>query len=146
MPSVAAIQSKVDAVMTKYLPQDRKVYKRVATVGSGDALIGRAIYSITDTLFTPQPVYNRITRYPVGPEAKGEMIAGEAVSTAATSYECTFSSSAITIADLENQNMTIVMKDSSGGEEVFRVMDYQASGMQGKDLVYLTYIESVAVA
>lgn len=145
MANVKAIIAKVDSTMNKFLPQGRTIYKRVVTTGSGDSLIGRATTTNVDTVFSPQPIYGRITRYPVGPQAHGEMVGGSASVESASSYACTFSSSAITIADLTDKNVFIVMKDpSSNNEEVFRITDYETTGLMGTTVMYTAYIESIA--
>ncbi len=140
--NVAALQLTVDNVIRKYTPQDRTIYKRIVSPSGGDATIGRATFTTTDTVFDPQPIYGRLTRYPVGPAAKGEFVVDNSQADSASSYACTFSSTALSWADLHNENLYIVFVDSAGNEEVFRITDYIPTGLQGQAVIYTTYIES----
>jgi|SRR6185437_12878549 len=143
MSQVAAISKRIDAVLRKYAPLDRTVYKRVVTASGGDALIGRAqTFTNVDTLLDPQPMFERLTRYPVGPQAKGELIVETGGSEVGNSYALYFSVTAISTDELKNPNLLIVFEDSAGDKEVFRVTDYDPTGIQGQDLMYTAYIQS----
>lgn len=145
MPTASAILKKVNKAFGKVTPQDtRTVYKRFITRIQGDPLIGRpGIVNGEDTLLDPQPLYQRLGKYPVGPVSKADLVLDSSGSAyIGNDYMCVFSASAISYDELRNPDLLIVFKDSSGNEELYRVDDYDPAGFQGTDILFTTYIKS----
>jgi len=145
MPNPTTILAKLDKALRTYAPVDKLVYKRVYTKTGGDALIGRGqTTTSTDTLLDPQPMYRRMTRYPVGPSARAELIITGGETSLGNSFSMMFSATAMPLSDLENPNLIIVFKDTAGNEELFRVTDFEPTGFQGTDVLFIAYIQSLS--
>lgn len=124
----------------------RKAYKRVFSRTGGDDLIGVVgTVSKTDTLLAPQPVFQRVTRMMFGTQAKSQEVLDVAKSEKRTAneWEFIFSPTAVSISDLQNENLVFVLKDTNGDEEVLDVIDYEPIGAFGADLVYAAYLRSI---
>ena len=124
MSRTSSIIARLDNALNKVGPQDRTSYMRVITRTGGDDLIGRpGTVTFVDTVFNPQPQYNRPSaRNLVGPTAKTEDVSdatGQHV--IADRYVFLFSPTAITLAQLKNDDMLIVLKDAAGVVEKFDI-------------------------
>lgn len=147
MSRAAQILAKMNTALRRVGPADRTIYKRVISRTGGDDLIGRKVstgITYTDTLLDPQPVYERLSRYVVGPRALGKEVAGAASADVENQYMVTFSASAISRNDLLNENMVFLFKDTSGNEEQYVVNDYEPVALNGVDLMFITYLISMA--
>lgn len=120
MGKADTIKSKVNAALNKIGGPTSTAYKRVTTITGGDQFIGRpGSISYTDTLLTPQPYVNY--------DGKGN---GDVLSTAsevlpAGGVSMIFSPTSITEAELADDNLVIVLKDSVGGVLTFTVLEYR---------------------
>ncbi len=145
MASAKGIIAKLDAALKRLNVTDRQVYKRTTARVGGDDLIGRAVtVTSTEVLLSPPPIYQRLGRNVVGNNVSAEMF----ISTSGTKdqigvdYSILFSPSSITRNELADPNLTIVFKDASGNEEVFRITDYELQPFQGVDVEILAYLRS----
>jgi hypothetical protein len=138
-----ALISKLNAALNRVGPPERTVYKRVITRTGGDSLIGRpGSVSTADTILSPQPLYQRLGRFVVGDSAASQELLSNGKERVADDYQVIFSSTAVTQADLNNKDLQFVFKDAAGNSEVFRVTDFEPVGMNGVQLMFITYLRS----
>jgi len=142
----ASLVKKLDAVLKKTAPFEYTVYKRVVTRTGGDSLTGRkGTVNYTDTVLSPQPFYQRMGREPsTGPKAFAEAIlTSGGKNVVADDYVFLFSPSAITKAELKNQDVVLILKDSSSVEQdTLRLLDWQTATLTGTDVLYVVYARS----
>jgi len=139
-----SIRRRLDTVLKKFGPGDRTVYKRTVTVGSGDALIGRATSTTADTLLDPQPTYTRLARYDVGPGSRSEMVAQGSKQEAANMYAFLCSPTAMSLAELDAGTSYLVLVDAANGKEIFEITDYDPVAMGGVDIMFMVYAKSIS--
>jgi hypothetical protein len=126
MGRAEAIVSRLDATLRRFTPTTRTAYKRKVTRTGGSALLGRpGTVTNTDTLLDPQPYFVPIGREPVsGGHAQVEsVITGGSKQYTADDYKFLFSPTAYTLAEFQDEDFYIVLKDSAGNEEVLKIMD-----------------------
>lgn len=145
MSRALSIITRLDKALNKVGPLDRVSYKRIITRSGGDDLIGRpASVSVVDTIFDPQPQYTRLARFLVGPGAKSQdMSDAGGHHRIANEYMFTFSPSSMSMTDLTNDDLLIVLKDSVGNEETFDITDYEPIAMNGINVVYTVFAKSM---
>jgi hypothetical protein len=138
MGKAAGIITKLNAVLNKVGPPTRTVYKRVVTRTGGDDLIGRpGTVTNADTLLDPQPFYSDLDKE-----------AAELNGTGAKIYmpddkRVIVSPDSMTYAECTNPNLFIVLKDSSGVEEQFLLVDFKRISIEGVDVALVLIIRSV---
>ena len=143
MSRAAGIITKLNTTLNRVGPQDRIVYKRVLTQTGGDSLIGHPS-SVThvDTVLSPQPLYQRIGRNIVGDQITAEIIQALNSQHVADDFMLTLSPTAMSMDDLGNKNVMIVLKDAAGNEELYRITDYEPIAFQGTVVMIAAYIRS----
>lgn len=143
MSLAASLKQRVNAVLNQYAPTYMTAYKRVVTRSGGDDLTGHTgTVTNTDTLLNPQPVYGRALRRQVG-GTDAEIMATSTESKVGQLYEMIVSADAMSITDIESQNVLVVLKDpTTQEEEVYRIADYEPMGVSGGAVAYLLYIRS----
>jgi hypothetical protein len=144
MSRATGLITRLNATLKRVNPVDRKVYKRLTVKSGGDALTGQAVTTVvTDTLLVPQPVYQRLGRNVVGDPAEAEQImTTTGVNRIGVEYQILFSPTSVSIAELDNDNITYVFKDASGNAEVYRLTDYEPVALTGQDVLYIAYVRS----
>lgn len=134
-----ALISKVGAVIKRFAPMDRTVFKRVIT-RTGDTLIGRVAISTVDTVVAPQPVYQTL-----GGDASQVMSADGTKALLPSDYRFTFQpGTQLTLAELQNKNLSLVLKNSVGNEERFEILRYDAPALGGKIVALIVYARGIA--
>jgi hypothetical protein len=124
MPSPSGLIKKLDNTLKRFMPMERKVYKRVVTRTGGDDLIGRpgSVTSV-DTLLDPQPYYEAMQRGGGSQDvARLDMAIANTKATSLSDYEFLISPTAMTRAELNNRNVFLVLKDASGNAEVLEIL------------------------
>lgn len=145
MAKVDGIVRRLDKALTKTQALDTKVYKRFVTRTGGDSLIGRyGSSSMTETLLDPQPIYGRLGRNVVGDAAPSQAVLADNATRIAVDYQIILSPTAITTAELDNDQLLIVMKDGRGNENIYHLTDYEPVAFNNKDVMYIGYIRSAA--
>ncbi len=145
MPSLSAIQAKIDGASRKYNLEDRLIYKRVVSIVTVNPMLETPTsVDITDTLLDPQPFYSRpesldigAFRYPV------TVLAADG--TAAISnveYVLFCTPNCLSLSDIQNPTLSIVFKDVQSNEEEFRITDYETIAYQGSTAAIQIYIKS----
>lgn len=144
MSRADAIIRRTDSALRRVNVTERDVYKRVITRTGGDDLIGRP-GSVThvDTKIDPPPAYQRLGRNIVGNNVAAESVLSGSETRVADDYAVLISVTAMSEADFKNENVLIVFKDAAGGEEVFRITDYEPTLFQGQVLNFTAYIRSL---
>lgn len=144
MSRATSLIAKVNAVLRKTGPMLRLAYKRTYVTTGGDALIGQPGSVVpTDVLMDPQPFYSRLGREHL---PGGHMQFDTTVDTAgravlADEYVCIISPTAMSLAELQNNNITLVFK-AGADEEIFTITDFESPAMNGQDVVYVVYLRS----
>lgn len=137
------VLTRINAALRKVSPLDRTVYKRTVTRTGGDVLIGRpAAITYSDTLLSPQPLYQRLGRNVVGDRVPAQEVLANTKEQIANDYELLISPTAMALADLQNPDVLLVFKDAAGNEESFRITDREPVSMNGVILMFLTYVRS----
>jgi hypothetical protein len=144
MSRATGVIKKIDAALKRLDPNDKLLYKRLNVKTGGDALTGRGVVAtFTDTLLDPQPMYQRLGRNVVGDSAPAQQImAATGVNRIGAEYQIIFSSSCITVAELNNDNITFAFKDTSGNTEIYHLTDYEPVALTSLDLIFIGYIRS----
>lgn len=143
MSRATSIISRLSTVLRKVGPLERTSYKRVTTRTGGDTLIGRpGSVAVSDTIFDPQPQYSRQARNVVGIGAVAEKLLASNQDLVANDYMFIFSPDALSISDLENSAVTIVLKDAAGNSEQFEITDYESTALTGVTVLYTVYAKS----
>jgi hypothetical protein len=144
MSRADSLIAKVNSSLRKVSPPDRTAYKRVLA-RTGDSLIGRTVATHTDTLLDPQPYFHRVGRehLPGGHALSETVIDGSNKTVIADDWEFVLSPTAISLQDLQNKDVVIVLKDAAGSEEPFRYLDHEAGGISGTDVVFTVYMRSL---
>jgi len=141
MSRASALASRVAAILKRVAPPDRKVYRRTVIRTGGDDLIGRpGSVAVSDSLLDPQPYYARSGRQIGGDDTEvyrtgAEMSVGEG-------YDLIVATKALSLSDLQNPNVLLVMKDAAGTVEVYRITDWEPLGFSGEPVLYLVSIRS----
>lgn len=145
MSRATGILAKINSAMNRFTPLTRTCYKRVITRTGGNDLIGRpASVTIVDTLLSPQPVYLPIGRkaQPGGRDKVGSVLTSVGQSTV-DDWEFTVSASAMSLSDLHAKDVVLVLKDSTGAEEVFDIKDFEPVGLQGVTVALVIFARSI---
>ena len=133
MANVDAIVTKVARVMAKMNVCDLPAYKRVVTRSGGDPLTGRGVQTATvDTLMDPPPV--------LSPSRNMMDLSGDALAQVGLKPYI-FSAKAISRAEVQDPNLSIVFKSASG-EEVLFILTYDPILMQGTDIAFNVVLSS----
>jgi len=145
MGRASGLIAKVNAILKKFTPFERTVYKRVVARTGGDSLTGRkGTVTYTDTLFAPQPAYTRLGRERVpGHQANFENIltaAGKQLT--ADDYEFIFSPDAVSLVDLQNPDVAVLLKDATGNSETLKYLDHEAPAVNGTVVTYIVFMRS----
>jgi hypothetical protein len=133
------LASKVTSVLRKLGPSGKFVYKRVTTTLAGSSLLG--IYpsnaaEVVDTLLDPQPIPEQL-------QERASVLSSSGLVLEATDYEIILSVNSITLQELEQPGLTIVLKsaaDGSGTNEEYRILGYNPYQFQGKYVGYCIYV------
>lgn len=144
MSRATGIIKKLDNALKRFNPVDVTIYKRLNVSTGGDTLIGRpGSTSYTDTLLTPQPMYQRLGRNMVGDSAPSQQIdVGNNTTRIGADYQIIFSPTSITTDELDNDSITYVFKDASGNEEIYHLTDYEPVALTGQAVIYVAYVRS----
>jgi hypothetical protein len=143
MSRVQSILKRLDKVLTKFAPTDRTVYSRAVTRTGGDDAIGRpGVVTNTDIILSPQPMWNRPTRRGIE-YLHNALVIENGVARTAVDYIMLISPDALTQDQLQDPNTFIVMKDAAGVTEVFLILDVQATGFAGTDVVFEVALRSM---
>jgi hypothetical protein len=119
-----SIIKRMDAALRRVGPMRRDVYKRVITRTGGNDLIGRAASITTaDTKLNPQPFYMD--------NGGSEMLVSTGGDVQATDYTFVMSPTAMTLAEVQNKNTFLLLKDSAGNIEMLRITSYEPTDFQG---------------
>lgn len=144
MSRASSIIKRLNVALRKVGPLDRISYMRKVTRTGGDSLIGRpGSVSFVDTKFDPQPQYSRQARFLVGIGAKSEDLDVGGEHKILDQYMFSFSPDSISLANLEDEDVTIVLKDSAGNAEQFDITDYEPISLNGVVVIYIVYAKSL---
>jgi hypothetical protein len=136
MATAASVVKKIDRVLNRVGPQRRSVYKRTVTRTGGDALIGRqTTTTTTDTLLSPQPVY--------GAQPTQEIVR-TGVSQNVGDYTMLISPTAMSLSEIQNPDVFLVLKDAAGKEEKLRITGYVTQDFKGSSVAYQVSARSVS--
>jgi len=58
-------------------------------------------------------------------------------------YELTVSVNAMSMTDLENPDVLILLKDDLGNQDLYRIDDFEPIAMQGTNISWLVYITNI---
>lgn len=133
------LAAKVTSTIRRLGPSGRFVYKRTTTTSGGNTLLG--IYPAnstqqTDTLLNPQPIPQQL-------QERASVLSATGLVLEATDYEIILSADSITLQELEQPSLTIVLKsaaDGSGTNEEYRILGYNPYEFQGKYVGYCIYV------
>jgi hypothetical protein len=144
MSRASGLIKKADALLKRFAPPERTLYKRVVSM-TGNELIGRTTATYADTLMKPQPYFHRIGRQhiPGGHAHAEDVVTASGRNLLADDYEFLISPNALSLADIQNPAVEIVAKDASGNVEVFRILDPDPIQMSGTDILYIVFARSV---
>jgi hypothetical protein len=141
MGRARGIITRLNAALKRVGPPTRTVYKRVVTRTGGDNLIGRpGSVTYADTACDPQPLVSRISTERVRESA---ILSGTKVYQT-EDLQALFSPTAITLAELQDENLVIALKDSVGNTETYRIVDFDFTSLEGQDVIYKAIIRSVS--
>ena len=126
-----------NSLLNEFAPADRDVYKRTIVRVGLDELIGRSsVTSVTDTLLAPQPYAVRIDNTQEGILSSNKQVnIGD--------YLFIISVDAMSLAEMQNKDIVLVLKDSAGNSEVFRLLDYENPSVSGVEVLYVAYYRSI---
>jgi hypothetical protein len=130
-----SLQSSVDYALRYVGPPAKQVYKRITVMPAGDSLLGLSSGGppqVTDTLLTPQPVYEQL-------QDRAAVLSSSGMALEASDYEIVLSSTSISITEMEQSNLTFVLKDATGLVEEYLVLGYNPSQFQGNYIVFCAY-------
>jgi hypothetical protein len=145
MGRATGLIAKVNAVLKKFTPFERTVYKRAITRTGGDSLTGRkGTVAYVDTVFSPQPAYTRLGRERVpGHQANFEnVLTASGVQLTADDYEFLFSPDVLALSDLQNPDIAVVLKDAVGNSETLKYLDHEAPALNGTVVAYVVFMRS----
>lgn len=126
----------VDDILNEFAPiTERTAYKRSISRSGGSALLGRSVtVSEVDTLLDPQPVCLRLDRS--SPYLQGSSLI------LVDDWMVVLSVNAITREEFLDKDTVLVLKDSLGVEEVFRLIDYTDPGVNQVVVAYIGFYRS----
>lgn len=131
------IKARINNIAQRFGPGERTVYKRIVTITGGNQAIGRpGSVSNADTQLSPQPFYVQL---------KEEVVLTASIKAQPGDYRLTVSADAMTLADLQNKNLQIVLRDSSNNDEVLNLKYFRKSVVQGEIVSFTVYARSVKV-
>lgn len=134
----------LDVNLRKYAPAYDVVYKRTTAVtAGGDELIGRSSTTFVDVKMDPQPLYKRPQRAEVGGFHRYKIIQDDGFRAPAVELILFCSVTALSQAELEDRHVSFVLVDGKGTPEVYEVIDYDYSGVQGTIYAWRVLIRSV---
>lgn len=136
--NAAQVAKKVSAALKKVDGMSSPVYLRTYTPDpNGDDLIGRSSGSTSDSLFTPQPAYQRLgLRDVMYLTAGGKKVSPD-------DYKVTLSVDSISEDALRDPNTQFVIKDGTS-EEALRIIYIDGKGFQGTTVAWLVIARSAA--
>lgn len=139
------IVNKLNRVLRRFGPMDRLAYKRSYTL-SGDAFTGRTTSATVDVQFDPQPMYSVIglTGKTAATQRSQFMLTSDGRAVRPSDYQFLFSPTALSVDDVMDKSVQIVLKDAAGNEEVFEFIDYDKPSVQGVVLVVVIYARGEA--
>jgi hypothetical protein len=124
-----ALIAKVNAVLNKVNATDRDLYKRVYTRSGGDALLGRAgTVTTTDTLITVPPAVQTIASDSI------QYLNGSGLAQVGDLL-ITLSATAISLDDLQNEDLRLVLKRGLVEEEL-AIIHYDPAVFDGARVAY----------
>lgn len=126
MSRATSIINRIGRVLNAVKATDRDVYKRLIVRTGGDPLTGRGVVADTqDILLDPVPEVHVL-----GPEDCFVLTPNGF--TADGSLVCTVSSQAVSRAEIQDVDMSVVFKDSDNNEEEFFIADFNFDVFQGE--------------
>lgn len=126
----------VDDILEDFGPCDRTVSLRVITRTGSYQLIGRSVaVSYSDTLLDPPPVFRRITR-------NDAILSGNDL-VLPDDYIFVISVNSMTKAQLESKDSVLVLKTSSGEEEILRIITWENPATQLIEVAYIVVARSI---
>lgn len=134
MASPEAIRTKIDKALTK-IGALKQVFVRTYTI-TGDELLGYEKATEVDTLLDPQPIYKELGE---------DLVLSDGKVIPAGAYRFLVSGNSITLADVKNPKLRIVLKNDDGSEvEVFQLMHYTTPNYQRQVLAFVLFGVQVA--
>lgn len=145
MSRAEALISRIDTVLNKFAPLTRTCYKRIVTRTGGNDLLGRpGTITTSDTIFSPQPSISMTGREPVsGGRDKVKAIMVTSGQRTADDYQLLFSTSALTVSQVQGKDVLLVLKDATGAEEVLEIMDVEPLGMENTIVALIVMARSI---
>jgi len=128
-------QTVID-ILEEFAPiTERTAYKRTISRSGGSALLGRSvIISEADTVLDPQPACLRLDRS--SPYLQGSSIL------LVDDWLFVMSVDSITREEFTSKDTVLVLKDSLGVEEIFRLIDFKDPGVNSVTVAYLGFYRS----
>lgn len=138
----------LDRLLKKFGPFNRQVYMRERQdVGYYDQLLGKRAGMTThvDKLLTPQPLYQRVGKQNLRDGKADEKVVINSQSNVSVpdDYLFTISPSSMTLDQLDNPKMTLVLKNKEGDEEELRMLDLDRTSFNDKDVLFRAYFRSM---
>lgn len=127
----------VKDILNEFAPiNTRTAYKRSITQSSGlAALLGRSVVvAEVDTLLDPQPAFVRLGRSSPYLQSNSTILVDD--------WLVVLSVESITRDELFNKNTVLVLKDSLGVEEVFRLIDTTEAAVNSTDVAFVAFYRS----
>lgn len=146
MSKASVITKKIDKALVKLNPFSGLVYKRFITNVGGDTVTGRgSTVEIVDVLITVTPIFRaatfnnatlRSSKY-----GNNQALVDPFTSSSLVDLVMTASSSAVSLSELNDPNMTIVAKRVNVEEE-YLVSSYESTSIYGEDVMFDVIIRS----
>lgn len=132
------LQQVVSSLLLEFAPvtTTRTAYKRAISRTGGSQLLGRSVVvSEEDTVLDPQPVCLRLDRSSPYLQNNALILVDD--------WMFLLDVNSITRTELTSKDTVLVLKDSLGAEEVFRLIDLQDVAVNAADVVYIGFYRSV---
>lgn len=137
------LQAIVKSLLNEFAPADRVVYKRSIIRTGLDELIGRSsVVSIADVLLDPQPYCYMIDRSSAGRFAFEGILASNS-NVNVGDYVFILSVEALSHVEIQSKDLLLVMKDSNGNNELFRLLEYENPSLNNTEVLYIGYFRSI---
>ena len=146
MSRATSIINKVNGALNRTKGFNRTISLRVVTMEGGDPLLKRGGTPVSnDRVLNPQPFADRMGRQRIagGHVDEETLISPSGQVLMADDYEILVSPTAASLDDFQDPNAQIVFTDSSGREEILKLLDYETATIDGTDVVYTLYARSV---
>lgn len=133
--NATSLLAKVGKTMNKMSASDRVAYKRTYVRSGGDSLLGiGSTLSFTDTVLSPKPAVFTVTQQDL-------LLLSGATKVQLNDQMMIVSAAALSRTDLENKELTIVMKRGSVVEE-YSVETYTIAPFDGAAIAFSLLLRS----